>query len=132
MSNERKKVSRCRKKLKGVSFSLVSHVTLKKELLLQFNSLGQMKQFGPSKFCRTILVSSCGLKTNHYYSRVVSLHLEAPTAKDTQCETRLLLVFSHLFEALLSKLHCWIFGQIPVRSRRSDSFCHDLSFKRAV
>ena len=40
-----------------------------------------MIQFGAIKFCRTILVSSCGLKKkkSHYNSRV-SLH-EAPTKK---------------------------------------------------
>ena len=42
-----------------------------------------MVQFGALEFCRTcrtILVSSCGLKKSHYYSRV-SLH-EAPTKNE--------------------------------------------------
>ena len=42
---------------------------------------GQMVQFDTIKFRRTILVSSCGLKS-HYNSRV-SLH-EAPTKNSQQ------------------------------------------------
>ena len=51
----------------------------KQEKPFGFSSLGQMMQFETIKFCRTILVSSCGLKKkkSHYKSRV-SLH-EAPT-----------------------------------------------------
>ena len=61
--------------------SLVSLGTVcyaeKQEKPFWFSSLGQMLQFDTIKFCRTILVSSCGLKKSHYNSRV-SLY-EAPT-----------------------------------------------------
>ena len=52
---------------------------LKKEKLFWFSSLGQMIQFDTIKFCRFLLVSSCGLKKKKsHYNRRVSLH-EAPT-----------------------------------------------------
>ena len=53
----------------------------KQEKPFWFSSLDQIVQFGAIIFCRTILVSSCGLKKkkSHYNSRV-SLH-EAPTKK---------------------------------------------------
>ena len=53
----------------------------KEKKLFWFSSLGQMYQFGTIKFCRTcrtILVSSCGLKKKSHYISRVSLH-EAPT-----------------------------------------------------
>ena len=49
----------------------------KQEKPFWFSSLDQIVQFGAIIFCRTILVSSCGLKKIVYISRV-PLH-EAPT-----------------------------------------------------
>ena len=43
----------------------------KEEKPFWFSSLGQMIQFGTIKFCRTILVSSCGLKK---VTIIVALH----------------------------------------------------------
>ena len=80
-----KKVSQCRKKLKG--YPLVSPGTVcyagKQEKPFWFSSLGQMVQFGAIIFCRTfknyfgqfVVIE----KKSHYNSRV-SLH-EAPTKK---------------------------------------------------
>ena len=66
--NFRKKVWQCRKKLKGgtlgdplVSPGMVSYAG-KQETPFWFSSLDQIVQFGAIIFCRTILVSSCGLK----------------------------------------------------------------------
>ena len=71
-----KKVSQCRKKLEGGTFwsRRVWYVTRKnrKNFLVQF-----ARPNSAIIFCRTILVSSCGLKKSHYNSRV-SLQ-EAPT-----------------------------------------------------
>ena len=68
------------KKLKGGLFSLSRYgcYAEKEEKPFWFSSLGQMYQFGTIKFCRTILVSSCGLKKKSHYNSRVSLH-EAPT-----------------------------------------------------
>ena len=78
------------KKSKGRRFVSSSFVRYaKNEQLSYFNSIGQMVQFGVLKFrrtCRTILVSSCGLKKSHYNCRV-SLH-EAPTKNDPFLEKR--------------------------------------------
>ena len=48
----RKKVSQCRKKLKGVSPGMVCYAG-KQEKPFWFSSLGQMVQFGAIIFCRT-------------------------------------------------------------------------------
>ena len=73
-----KKVSQCRKKLKGgplVSPGMVCYAG-KQEKPFWFSSLGRMVQFGAIIFCRTILVSSGGLKKTltkcHDYSRLFS------------------------------------------------------------
>ena len=51
-----KKVSQCRKKLKGGLFSLsVWYGTWKKEKAFWFSSPGRMIQFGTIKFCRTFV-----------------------------------------------------------------------------
>ena len=62
----------------------------KQEKLFWFSSLDQIVLFGAIIICRTILVSSCGLKKkkSHYNSRV-SLH-EAPTKKASDYNSRAL------------------------------------------
>ena len=65
------KKSQNAKKLKRDSPGIVCYAEIKGKVW--FSSLDQMVQFDTIKFRRTILVSSCGLKKNHYNSRV-SLH----------------------------------------------------------
>ena len=74
-----KKVSQFRKKTErgdpSVSLGMVCYAG-KQEKAFWFSSLGQMVQFGAIIFCRTILVSSGGLKKtltkSHDYSRLFS------------------------------------------------------------
>ena len=72
----RKKVSQCRKKLKGGPFSLpVWYVTRKKEKPFWFSSLGQMIQFGAIKFCRIFenyFVQFVWIEKSHCESRFTS------------------------------------------------------------
>ena len=83
-----KKVSQCRKKLKGGPFGLAQYGMLRgktEKKLFWFSSLDQIVQFGAIIFCR-IFKNYFGQfvwiekKKSHYNSRV-SLH-EAPTKKE--------------------------------------------------